>query len=207
MDQKIILALLAGAGLALAVWYIMKEDRRNRRHHHHSGHGGKKEGYVSVGDLDHLDSIDGSGPYPNPPDYPYPGTAVDTPEDLDDAYGTPSAGDRYDALVASNMRTVRAGAQPMFGVDVTNPGNWTAQVQLRLPMKNPQYLQADPYRGDIPITRQPGVCLTDHSEKATRDALRYDAFFSPYSNLARFQTPHMKVNACDSSNGGTQCDS
>jgi len=196
MDKNLVLGILAGAAIAWAAWMLL----RPKKHHH------EKERFMTANDLDHLDSIDPNGPMgtAQPPDVPYLGQAVES--SLDEAYGVPSAGERYDSLLASNVSPLEAAALPQFNVDVTNPANWNAQVQLRLPMKNPQFLQADPYRGDINIVRQPNSCLIETSRYANRDSLNYQGFFSPYSNLARFQSPYMKNMPCGVTNQGTNCD-
>ena len=195
-SQTLVLGLLAGAAIAWAAWMLL----RPKKHHH------EKEQFMTANDLDHLDSIDPNGPMgtAQPPDVPYLGQAVES--SLDEAYGVPSAGERYDSLLASNVSPLEAAALPQFNVDVTNPANWNAQVQLRLNLKNPQWLQADPYRGDINIVRQPNSCLIETSRYANRDSLNYQGFFSPYSNLARFQSPYMVNKPCSSIGNGTNCD-
>jgi len=195
-SQTLVLGLLAGAAIAWAAWMLL----RPKKYHH------EKEQFMTANDLDHLDSIDPNGPMgtAQPPDVPYLGQAVES--SLDEAYGVPSAGERYDSLLASNVSPLEAAALPQFNVDVTNPANWNAQVQLRLPLKNPQWLQSDPYRGDINIVRQPNSCLIETSRYANRDSLNYQGFFSPYSNLARFQSPYMVNKPCSSIGNGTNCD-
>lgn len=161
---------------------------------------------MTANDLNHLDSIDPNGPCgtAQPPDVPYLGQSVET--SLDQAYGTPTAGTRYSSLLTSNVSPLENSALPQFNVDVVNPANWTAQVQLRIPMKNRIQMLSDYYRGDIEIARSPNACVVDTSIYANRDSLNYQGFWSPYSNLARFQSPWMSSKPCGSSNGGTQCD-
>lgn len=201
MDKQTqtIVIIVGGAVVVWAIWYMMKP-----KYEHHR----KAEQFMTANDISHLDSIDPNGPMgtAQPPDVPFMGQPVES--SLDQAYGIPSAGDRYDALLASNISPMEAAALPQFNVDVTNPANWTAQVQLRLPMKNPQWLQSDKLRGDIPIQR-PGdgnSCLISTSRYSNRDSLNYQGFFSPYSNLARFQSAYMKNTPCGVSNQGTDCD-
>lgn len=194
-NQKIIVGVLAGAALFLAIWVLMKpRPRRNT------------EGFATANDLNHLDSIDPNGPCgtAQPPDVPYLGQNVET--SLDQAYGVPTAGERYSSLLSSTISPLENAALPQFNVDVVNPANWTAQVQLRIPMKNPQWLKSCPYRGDIDVMRSGNSCVVDTSIYANRDSLNYQGFFSPYSNLARFQSPYMSSKVCGSTNGGTQCD-
>lgn len=195
-NQNLVIGILLGAGIAIAAWMILRPQRPRR----------KTEGFATANDLNHLDSIDPNGPCgtAQPPDVPYLGQSVET--SLDQAYGVESAGTRYDALLTSNVSPLENSALPQFNVDVVNPANWTAQVQLRIPMKNPQWLQSCPYRGDISIERSANSCVIDVSSKMSRDALNYSGFWSPYSNLARFQSPYMSSKPCGSSNGGTQCD-
>ncbi len=196
-SKTLVLGILAGAALAWAIWMIMKPKK---------GHG--KEGFLVAGQLNNLGSIDGGSPtgMAEPPDVPYAGQPVES--SLDQAYGIPSAGERYDALLASNVGVspMEAAALPQFNVDVTNPSNWTAQVQLRLPIKNPRWLESDPYRGDIVINRTPNACVSDTSIYANRDSLNYQGFFSPFSNLSRFQSPYMKSLNCSVTSQGTVCD-
>lgn len=195
-NQNLVIGVLLGAGIAIAAWMILRPQRPRR----------KTEGFMTANDLSHLDSIDPNGPCgtAQPPDVPYLGQSVET--SLDQAYGTPTAGTRYSSLLTSNVSPLENSALPQFNVDVVNPANWTAQVQLRIPMKNRQWMQADPYRGDIPIQRSPNACVSDTSIYTSRDSYRADAFWSPYANLARFQSPWMSSKSCGSSNGGTQCD-
>jgi len=196
-SQNVIVCVLAGAALFVAVWMLLKPSGGHR----------SREGFVVAGGLNHLDSIDTYPPVGHDmvkPDIPYLGQPVES--SLDQAYGIPSAGQRYDALLASNGEPISPAALPQFNVDVVNPSNFNAQVQLRLPMKNRQFLSSDPYRGDVQILRSPHSCVIDTSIYANRDSLRYDAFWSPYSNLARFQAPMAKATACATASGGTICD-
>lgn len=195
-NQNLIIGILLGAGIAIAAWMILRPQRPRR----------KTEGFATANDLNHLDSIDPNGPCgtAQPPDVPYLGQSVET--SLDQAYGTPTAGQRYDALLTSNVSPLENSALPQFNVDVVNPANWTAQVQLRIPMKNPRWLDSCKYRGDIDIQRSGNACLINDSRWSSRDSLNYQGFWSPYSNLARFQSPWMSSKTCSSSNGGTQCD-
>lgn len=195
-SQNVIVCVLAGAALFVAVWMLLKPSGGHRR----------REGFVVAGGLDHLDSIDTYPPSNTvTPDIPYLGQPVES--SLDQAYGIPSAGQRYDALLASNGEPISPAALPQFNVDVTNPANWTAQVQLRMPLKTRQWEASDKMRGDIEIVRSPHSCVIDTSIYANRDSLNYSAFWSPYSNLARFQAPMAKATACATASGGTICDS
>lgn len=197
-SQNVIVCVLAGAALFVAVWMLLKPSGGHR----------SREGFVVAGGLNHLDSIDTYPPVGHAgnitPDIPYLGQPVES--SLDQAYGIPSAGQRYDALLASNGEPISPAALPQFNVDVTSPANWTAQSQLRMSIKNPRWLESDKYRGDLPISRSPHSCVIDTSIYANRDSLNYSAFWSPYSNLARFQAPMAKATACATASGGTICD-
>lgn len=195
-NQNLVLGVILAAGIAVAAWMILRPRRPHR----------KTEGFATANDLNHLDSIDPNGPCgtAQPPDVPYLGQSVES--SLDQAYGVPTAGEKFNSLLATNVSPLENSALPQFNVDVVNPANWTAQVQLRIPMKNRQFESSDPYRGDLAISRSPNSCVVDTSIYASRDSLRYDAFWSPYSNLARFNSAYMTSKPCGSSNGGTQCD-
>jgi hypothetical protein len=187
--QMILIGGIVGAAVAWLVWNMMKQSEK------------KSEKFMTADQLTHLNSID--TPL-SPPDIPYPGTVPE--QTLDEAYGPPVVGERYDALLSDAIRPMRGAALPQFNVDVANPDAWTAQVQNRISIKNPRWLEADPYRGDIPIVRTPNTCLIETSVYANRDSLRYQAMFSPYTNLERFHVPYMKNNTCGSTNNGTICD-
>lgn len=196
MDKQTqtVVIVIAGAVVVWALWQAFKPKKEHQR---------KAENFMTANDITHLGSLD-QKILEDEDSTPYQGQPMQS--SLDQAYGVPTAGERYDALLASNMRPMEAAALPQFNVDVTNPSNWTAQVQLRLPMKNPRRMDSDPYRGDIPIVKTPNTCLIETSRYANRDSLNYQGFFSPYSNLARFSAPLSKNMPCGVSNQGTVCD-
>lgn len=65
-----------------------------------------------------------------------------------------------------------------YNVDVADPKTHSYMVNPpRVQLKDPQWLQADPYRGDINITYHPNISLVNRT-RFGRDSLRADGYFS-----------------------------
>jgi hypothetical protein len=90
-----------------------------------------------------------------------------------------------------------------YNIDVADPKTHMFQVNMpRVQLKDPQWQQADPYRGDIPIKFAPNVPLINKSRYGTRSSWRGDGFFSDtykdlyakYTGQAYLNKPIMVAN-------------
>lgn len=84
---------------------------------------------------------------------------------------------RLDRMDKKLIPTVVSDVTP-YDVDVADPQFYIYQVQApRVIKKDPQAMQADPVRGDIPIRMYPDIPTVDFSQYG-RDSLRLDGTFT-----------------------------
>lgn len=86
--------------------------------------------------------------------------------------------DRLDRLQAHDTIPLTAMNTPAYNIDIANPSTYSYSVNApRVLLKDPLYIQADAFRGDIPITIHSNVALVAKSQYG-RDSLRLDGMFS-----------------------------
>lgn len=86
---------------------------------------------------------------------------------------------RFAALHESTKIPVNASYSSTYDADIADPKYYTfSSRQPQVILKDPLYLQADPMRGDIPITKHNDICLIEKSEHG-RESLRYSGLFNP----------------------------
>lgn len=144
----------------------------------------KKEGFASVGRMNAPDSFDVSvGPQMADSDeWVDPQSAGDFADFLPDDSPVmmskgPSASQRLRALQDSTAIPSSAAALPQFNANLADPSVYAFHAQYRKALKNPRAMEADPFRGDIPIVFHPEVCMVGRSQHTSRDA-QYQGFFS-----------------------------
>lgn len=97
------------------------------------------------------------------------------------ALGSVRPSQRLDREAESRMMPRTSKQVTPFNIDVADPKSHFFQVNLpRVQLKDPQWLNADPYRGDIPIKFHPNVPLVSKSRYGTRSSWRGDGYFSDY---------------------------
>lgn len=163
--------------LAAAVWY------------YYSQRSGGKEGYMSAGAMDHLDSLDGRYELIEAPD-----AAVKSEHFADLVDGGDQERliqqiatgnverplERLEKLQQTQLLPPTAAHLPQYNIDVANPATYSFAVNApRVVLKNRLNNQADPIRGDIPIRYHPDVPLIAKSSNG-RDSLRLDGTFSDH---------------------------
>ena len=85
--------------------------------------------------------------------------------------------DRLDSAQAVEFPSVSSSVTP-YNVDVADPTAYSFMTQApRVIRKDPIAMQADPFRGDIPMTMYPDVPMIERSQYG-RDSLRLDGAFS-----------------------------
>ena len=147
-----------------------------------------KESYSNIGGLDNVGSLDSSYELVRSPDDVVPAAHfADMVDDGDHAAMVKqplSMADslrpleRLDRVNTRDLLPRTAASVTPYHVDVANATTWAFSVNApRVQLKNPVNIQADPYRGDIPITYHPDVPLVSKSQYG-RDAIRLDGFFS-----------------------------
>lgn len=175
MSSKQMWIIVGVIVLAAAVWYYYSQ--------------GKKEGYMSSGAMDNLDSLDGRYELIEAPD------AAVKSEHFADLVG---GGDqerliqqvatgnverpleRLEKLQQTQLLPPTAAHLPQYNIDVANPTTYSFAVNApRVVLKNRLNNQADPIRGDIPIRYHPDVPLIAKSSNG-RDSLRLDGLFSDH---------------------------
>lgn len=148
----------------------------------------KNEGYMSAGAIDHLDSLDSRYEMINSPDEAVPvehfADLVDSGDQARMVKQADRVGeelrplDRFERLQGDNQIPLTAAHLPAFNVDAANPAAYAFAVQApRVVLSDRLYKQADPLRGDIPITFHPDVALVGKSSFG-RDSWRGDGMFS-----------------------------
>jgi hypothetical protein len=160
--------LVAGLGY----WYYSTQYAKN------------KETFASVGRMDAPDSYDVNvGPQVADSDEwvdaPSAGEFADyLPDDSAVAVSRgPNASQRLRALQDSTAIPSSAAALPQFNANLADPSVYAFHAQYRKALKNPRAMEADPFRGDIPIVFHPEVCMVGRSQYTSRDS-QYLGFFS-----------------------------
>lgn len=159
----------AVAGLAVAAYLAYKSE---------------KEQYMTVGALDHLDSLDQSYQTLDAPESGVPAAhfadVIDNGDQEEEVVGE-SPMERLDRIQGKSLLPLTAAHLPQYNVDVANPATYSFSVNApRVMLKNRVNMQADPYRGDVPIRFHPDIPLVGKSSY-DRDAWRGDGFFSDHS--------------------------
>jgi hypothetical protein len=147
-----------------------------------------KESYSNIGAIDNLGSLDSNYELVRSPDDVVP--AAHFADMVDDGDHTAMVKqplsmadslrplERLDRVNTRDLLPRTAASVTPYHVDVANATTWAFSVNApRVQLKNPVNIQADPYRGDIPITYHPDVPLVSKSQYG-RDAIRLDGFFS-----------------------------
>lgn len=144
----------------------------------------KKEGFAAVGRMqspDSFDALNSTGPATADSDeWIAAGDFADMLPDDSPAVQTrqgPSASQRLKALQDSNVIPSSAAALPQFNANLADPSVYAFHAQYRKALKNPRAMEADPFRGDIPIVFHPEVCMVGRSQYTSRDS-QYLGFFS-----------------------------
>lgn len=92
---------------------------------------------------------------------------------------TNAAGARFAKLHDSTKLPASASYATTYDADVANPQYYSyASRNPEVILKDPLYILADPYRGDIPIKRYDNVCLITKSEHG-RESQRFSGTFNP----------------------------
>lgn len=144
------------------------------------------EGYSNIGDVDNVGSLDDSfEPVPRSEDAEYYAKLV--PSSEMGSYETlPGLRpmERLERVQGSDMLPKVSRNVTPYNVDIADPKTHSYMVNPpRVQLKDPQYMQADPIRGDIPITYHPDISLVNRT-RFGRDSLRLDGFFSSaFTNL------------------------
>lgn len=168
--------------LALVVWECMKKEQPPHPH--------SKEGFVHVGSMDaaSLDSSynsniapEDAAPSPHFADVVGEGDQVQMVRSQEAENGAQKAIERLEQIHTRDLLPRSAAAATPYQVDIANTATWayavnTPRVNLGL---DKLARQADPYRGDVPITYHPDVALIGKSHHG-RDSLRLDGFFSSH---------------------------
>ena len=98
-------------------------------------------------------------------------------EGFDQTYNEHKTIERLDRLDGQLLPKVSTNITP-YDVDVADPISYSFQVHApRVIRKDRLAMEADPYRGDIPITIYPDIPIVGHS-RFNRDSLRLDGAFS-----------------------------
>lgn len=161
----------------LLVWYLMSAKKQ-------------KDGYMSAGAIDHLDSLDGRYELIQSPEEAVPTEHfADLVDSGDQArlVQQPQLNEnirpleRLERLQGSEQLPLTAAHLPAFNIDVANPSAYAFSTQApRVVLKNRLAMQADFIRGDIPIKYNPDVALIGKSSNG-RESLKMDGTFSDSS--------------------------
>lgn len=180
--SKICLIVGAVLLLGLAIYYL-----QNRKQNFST----KKESYMTAGAMDHLDSLDARYELIQSPDAAVPAEHFADLVDCGDQCRTVQQTDtverpleRLEKLQGKSLLPLTACHLPQYNIDVANPATYSFAVNApRVVLKNRLNMQADPFRGDIPIRYHPDIPLIAKSSHG-RDSWRGDGFFSDhYSTL------------------------
>jgi hypothetical protein len=151
---------------------------------------GSKEGYMTAGAMDHLDSLDSRYDLIDSPDQVVPsehfadlvdgGDQAEIVGSTRDQFESLKPIERLDRLQDKNLLPSTAAHLPQYNIDVANPATYSFAVNApRVQLKNRLNMQADPFRGDVMIRYHPDVPLIGKSSYG-RDAWRGDGFFSDH---------------------------
>jgi hypothetical protein len=166
--------------LGLVIYFCMNKK---------DGYTTKKEGYVSAGAIDHLDSLDPRYELIQSPEEAVPAEhfadLVDSGDQAMLVRQPASRGgedlrpfERLERLQNAEQMPLTAAHLPAFNIDVANPSAYAFAVQApRVVLKNRLAMQADFFRGDVPIRYHPDVAMVAKSQYG-RDALKMDGTFS-----------------------------
>lgn len=180
MDKKTLCFILIGVVILFGITYFCCK--------------GKKEGYSNIGAVDNVGSLDSSYELIESPDDVVPAAhfadlvddgdhrqLLQQPKDMTD---TLRPLERLDRVQTRDLLPRTSSSVTPYHIDVADASVWGFSVNApRVQLKNRVNMQADPYRGDIPITYHPDIALIGKSDFG-RDAIRLDGFFSShYSEL------------------------
>ncbi len=170
----------------------------------------KREGYMTAGALDHLDSLDPRYEFVEAPDMAIPTEHFADIVDAGDHARlveqptfaeTAKPLERLERLQDTNRMPMTAAHLPQYNIDVANPATYSFSVSApRVQMRNRLAKQADLLRGDVPITYHPDMPVIVKSrygrDTLTLDGLFSDTFKSSYNRLTGrgFKNMPLKVN-------------
>lgn len=165
--------------VVLAVTFFQNNNKQN--------YAATRESYMTAGAMNHLDSLDPRYELINAPDAAVPAEHFADLVDCGDQQGCVQAPDtvenpleRLERLQSKTMLPMTAAHLPQYNVDVANPATYSFAVNApRVLLKNRLHMQADPFRGDVPIRYHPDVPLIGKSSNG-RDSWRGDGFFSDH---------------------------
>ena len=142
------------------------------------------ESYANIGDLDHVGSLDDD----------YEMLPQEEPSGTDFA-DLVEGGDQYATVQDENSKRIRpmerlrqiqgkhllprlSSEVTPYNIDVADPTSYMYMANTpAVVLKDRQFMQADPFRGDIPITYHPDIPVVTRSRYG-RDSLRLDGMFS-----------------------------
>lgn len=141
---------------------------------------GPKERYSNIGDVDNVGSLDDSHEIvKQQEDAEYYAKLV-SGDELSNYETMPGIRpmERLERIQGSDMLPRVSRNVTPYNVDIADPKTHSFMVNPpRVQLKDPQAMQADPLRGDIPITYHPDISLVNRTRYG-RDSLRLDGFFS-----------------------------
>lgn len=147
-----------------------------------------KEKYSNIGDVDNVGSLDDSHEMiKEQEDAEYYAKLVSN-EEMSNYQSVPGEPiqpmQRLARMQESDMLPRVSRNVTPYNVDIADPKTHSYMVNPpRVQLKDPIYLLADPFRGDIPITYHPDISLINRTRYG-RDSLRLDGFFSgAYTDL------------------------
>jgi hypothetical protein len=175
MEKKTLCFIIVALIVILLVMYFCK---------------GKKEEYSNIGAVDNVGSLDSSYELIESPDDVVPaahfadlvddgdhGELLRQPKDMTD---TVRPLERLDRVQTRDLLPRTSSSVTPYHIDVADASVWAYSVNApRVQLKNRVNMEADPYRGDIPITYHPDIALVGKSDFG-RDATRLDGFFSDH---------------------------
>lgn len=182
MDKKSWCFIIIGLVILLGIIYLSCQK--------------KKEGYSNIGAVDNVGSLDSSYELIESPDDVVPAAhfadlvddgdhrqLLQQPKDMTD---TIRPLERLDRVQTRDLLPRTSSSVTPYHIDVADASTWAFSVNApRVQLKNRVNMQADPYRGDIPITYHPDIALIGKSDFG-RDAIRLDGFFSDHG-IALYQ--------------------
>jgi len=142
----------------------------------------KQESYSNIGDVDNVGSLDDSHEMIDQErDAEYYAKLVSNDEEknyMDSPVLASKPMQRLERMSNSDMLPRVSRNVTPYNVDIADPKTHSYMVNPpRVQLKDPQYLLADPFRGDIPITYHPEISLINRTRYG-RDSLRLDGAFS-----------------------------
>jgi len=181
-DRKKLICIAVGGALFIGTAVYVYQNRKSIFP--------DKQGYLSAGAMDHLDSLDSRYELIESPDQVIP---VEHFADLVDSgdqaqivgqprgeFETLKPLERLERLQDTNMLPSTSAQLPQYNVDVANPATYSFSANApRVVLKNRLNMQADPFRGDVPIRYHPDIPMVAKSANG-RDSWRGDGFFSDH---------------------------